>query len=101
MKRTILATAAVLSFALAGCGGPGGTSEPSVEQLLANADQKVAAAKKAGFLWTTTEKHLEDAKKAKADLDTEKAVKEAKRAIKEADLALAQAQASEQAKPHF
>lgn len=101
MKKTILAIATILPLMVAACGGPGGTSEPSVEQLLANAEAQVAAAKKSGFLWTTTEQRLENAKKAKAELNTELAVKEAKIAIRESQLALEQAKASEQAKPIY
>lgn len=81
--------------------GPDGKPEPSLEQLLVNAEAQYKAAEAMDAAWTTTGPELEAAKKAKTNLETEKAVKLARKVLKESKLAQEQAKNNESAKPHY
>lgn len=102
MKKTLVSVAIALPL-FAGCAGtgPDGKREPSVGQLVSNAEAQYKAAVAQGVAWDTTEKHLEEAKKAKDALDTDKAVKSARKVIKESQMAMDQAKANENPKPFF
>ena len=102
MKKILVSVAVALPL-FAGCAGTGadGKREPSVEQLVTNAEAQYKAAVAQDVAWTTTEKALEEAKKAKEAMDTDKAIKSAKKVIKESQLALQQAQGAEKAKPFY
>lgn len=101
MKKIVL-TLAVPAL-LIGCAatGPDGSPEPSVEQLVVNAEAQYKAAESQGVVWSTTEKSIEAAKKAKNDMEVDKAIKAAKKALKETKLANEQAKAAANAKPVF
>ena len=102
MKKLLVSVAVALPL-FAGCAvtGPDGKPEPSVEQLVTNAEAQYKAAVAANAAWDSTEKLIEDAKKAKEAMDTDKAVKSAKKAIKESKLAMDQAKANENPKAFF
>lgn len=102
MKKLLVSVAVALPL-FAGCAGtgPDGKREPSVEQLVTQAEAQYKAAVAQNAAWLTTEKAVEEAKKAKESMDTDKAVKSAKKAIKESQLAMQQAKAAENAKPFY
>lgn len=102
MKKLLVSVAVALPL-FAGCAskGPDGKPEPSVEQLVTNAEAQYKAAVAQGVAWTTTEKALEDAKKAKESMDTDKAIKSAKKVIKESKLAMEQGKGADSAKPFY
>lgn len=102
MKKILVSVAVALPL-FAGCAGTGadGKREPSVEQLVTNAEAQYKAAVAQGAAWTTTEKSLEEAKKAKEAMDTDKAVKSAKKVIKESQMAMDQAKANQSPKPFY
>ena len=102
MKKILVSVAVALPL-FAGCAGTGsdGKREPSVEQLVTQAEAQYKAAVAQNAAWSTTEKAVEDAKKAKEAMDTDKAIKAAKKAIKEAQLSMQQAQAAANAKPFY
>lgn len=97
---------AVFGLALGGCAttdkpaAPAGNAAADAEyaKLVAEAEQEIKLAAKAGFLWNNTEKFMKEAEDAKKKGDMDKATKNVKKAIKEAQLA--QKQAKDQAKPH-
>lgn len=99
MKKTLISMAIVVPALLSACASTGGGSDPTVKQLVAQAETEVAKAKSMNVLWSTTDKHLKEAQKASAELETEKAIKAAKKAIKEAQLA--QQQAAAPGKPRY
>ena len=103
MKKTLVSLVLVLPVLLVGCAavGPDGKPEPSVSQLVANAEMQYKAAEEQGIVWNTTEKNIETAKKAKDELEVDKAIKAAKKALKEIKLAQEQAKASADIKPTF
>jgi hypothetical protein len=109
MKKLVL----LFSFAalLSACAGQSGT-QPSnaaaptangsaADQAIAQAEAEIKAAKGANYLWSNTEKFLEDAKKAKAEGNNEEAVKLANKAAKHAKLAQQQAKDNANARPRF
>jgi hypothetical protein len=107
-----------LALIMAGCTwwnetviGTGSAQEADYNQLVAQAENEIKLADKAGFLWRDTEKTLKDSKEAKINADKARkegdktmadaamanAVKLANKAIKEAQLA--QQQARDNANP--
>lgn len=102
MKKILVSVAVALPL-LAGCAGtgPDGKREPSVEQLVTNAEAQYKVAVAQGVAWNTTEKALQEAKKAKDEMNTDKAIKAAKKVIKESQLAMQQGKAAENAKPYY
>lgn len=102
MKKTLIVTVLAGTFALAGCAGQqqaGGQKD--FDDLVAKAEQEIKLAAKSGFLWTNTEKFLDEAKKAKAAGDMDKAMKLAKKALAEAQDAQKQAKSQANAKADF
>lgn len=103
MKKTLIVSLLAGSFALAGCAGQtsqtGGDKE--FNELVAKAEQEIKLAAKSGFLWTNTEKFLEDAKAAQKQGDMNKAMSLAKKALDEAQLAQQQAKTEANPKPNF
>lgn len=84
---------------LVGCAGM--SSEPSVDELVREAETQLKVAEASGGAWNTTPKLVEDAKKAQKENDTDKAVKAAKKAVKEAKLAQEQNKSNASAKPFY
>ncbi len=101
LKQLAFAVPALLLLSACSSMGPDGKPEPSLEQMLTNAEAQFKATEAMGYGWTSTSDDLEAAKKAKADLDTDKAVKLARKVLKETKLAQEQAKAGEAAKPHY
>ena len=98
-KRLTAALAASGLLVLVGCAGM--SSEPSVDELVRDAETQLNVAEASGGAWSTTEKLLDDAKKAQEEGNTDKAVKAAKKAIKEAKLAQEQNKANTTTKMFF
>lgn len=105
MKKTLIASVLAGSFALAGCAGqtpaPQAGGEKEFNELVAKAEQEIKLAAKTGFLWTNTEKFLEDAKAAQKQGDMKKAMNLAQKALDEAQIAQQQAKSQANAKPNF
>jgi len=110
MKKTILLTAC-LALTLGGCAEmdtkpaaaakPAAVASPELDQMIADAEKEIAAAKKGG-LWRDTEKFLDEAKKAKAEGKADEAMKKAQLALKQAQLVQKQVAAeASNARPHF
>jgi hypothetical protein len=97
MKKTLLTAA--LTLALGGCAAMQQAKE--VDDLIAEAEKEIAAAKKTNFTWRDTEKFLGEAKKARDAGDMEGATKSAKKALGEAKLAQKQAQDNAAPKVHY
>lgn len=91
-KRLTAVVAASGLLVLVGCAGM--SSEPSVDELVRDAETQLKVAEASGGAWNTTQKLVDDAKKAQKENDTDKAVKAAKKAIKEAKLAQEQNKAN-------
>jgi len=97
-KAFLIGTAAV---ALAGCAGS--YNDDEYNQLAAQAENEIKLADKTGFLWSNTEKFMQESKEAKAaadkarkDGDRATAQKEFDNAMKLAKQALTQAKLAEQ-----
>jgi hypothetical protein len=102
MKKTLIVAVLAGSFALAGCAGSqqaGGQNE--FNELVAKAEHEIKLAAKSGFLWSNTEKFLEDAKAAQQAGDMNKAMSLAKKALDEAQLAQQQAKTQANTKAHY
>ncbi|MCG6976295.1 MAG: hypothetical protein LJE56_07795 [Acidiferrobacterales bacterium] len=94
MKKIIISGAiALFAGSLIGC-----ESGPSYDDLVAQANQEIAVAKKMHYEWRDTGKIMKQAKKAKEDGDSAKAKKLVQKAIDQAKLA--QQQAKAEANPH-
>ncbi|OGI45552.1 MAG: hypothetical protein A2151_04930 [Candidatus Muproteobacteria bacterium RBG_16_65_34] len=98
MKKYLLLIA--LAASVAGCAG-GPSKDEEYDNLLAQAENEIKLAGKAGFLWRDTEKFLADSKEAMAGGDRDKAMKLAKKALKEAQLAQQQARDNASAGPSY
>ena len=98
-QRLTAVVAASGLLVLVGCAGM--SSEPSVDELVREAETQLKVAEASGGAWNTTPKLVEDAKKAQKENDTDKAVKAAKKAVKEAKLAQEQNKANGGAKPFY
>jgi hypothetical protein len=96
MKRTLLLAVVALTFV--GCAAIQEARE--LDDTIAAAQKEIAAAAKAGHLWSNTEDLLKDAQKLKEDEPT-KALKLAKQALAQAKLAQQQAADNANAKPHY
>ena len=106
-------TLCAFTLIMAGCAGSGTGSaqEADYNQLVAQAENEIKIASKAGFLWRDTEKFLKESKEAKieadnarksgdnakADAEMAKAIKLVGKATKQAQLA--QQQARDNANP--
>ena len=97
-KAFLICTAAV---ALAGCAGS--YNDDEYNQLAAQAENEIRLADKTGFLWSNTEKFMQESKEAKAaadkarkDGDNTTAQKEFDTAMKLAKKALTEAKLAEQ-----
>lgn len=106
MKKALIVSLLAGGFALAGCASqqaaaPQAAGEKEFNEIVAKAEQEIKLAAQTGFLWTNTEKFLEDAKKAKAEGDMDKAMKLAKKALAEAQDAQKQAKSQANVKADF
>lgn len=97
MKKAIIIS--LLALGLTACAGM--RADKEYNDLVAQAEKEIKLAKESGFLWTNTEKFLEDAKAAKEAGDTAKATSLVKKALDEAKLAQEQAKANANPKASF
>lgn len=96
MKQTLILCA--IALALTGCASS--INKDAYSQLATEAENEIKLASKTGFLWTNTEKFLEESKKAMdtANAATDRATRqnEFNKAMKLAKKALAEAKAAQQ-----
>ena len=97
MKKVIAVS--LLAFAITGCAGI--RADREYHDLVSKAEAELKLAQQSGFLWTNTEKFLQDAKDAKQAGDVAKATSLAKKALDEAKLAQEQAKMNASPKANF
>lgn len=97
MKKVIAVS--LLAFAITGCAGI--RADREYNDLVSKAEAEIKLAQQSGFLWTNTEKFLQDAKDAKQGGDVAKATSLAKKALDEAKLAQEQAKINASPKANF
>lgn len=97
MKKAVIIS--LLALGLTACAGI--RADREYNDLVAQAEKEIKLAKESGFLWTNTEKFMEDAKKAKEAGDTAKATNLVKKALDEARLAQEQAKMNANPKADF
>lgn len=101
--KTLAQLVFLLITGLTGCVGP--AASPSLEsqyqELAMQSENEIKLADATGFLWSNTEKFLEESRQAHTAGDLEKAVKLAKKARDEAVLAQKQAGANADPKPDY
>ncbi len=97
MKKAVIIS--LLALGLTACAGI--RADREYNDLVAQAEKEIKLAKESGFLWTNTEKFMEEAKKAKEGGDTAKATGLVKKALDEAKLAQEQAKINANPKANF
>ncbi|MFP5349513.1 MAG: hypothetical protein ACLGHO_06680 [Gammaproteobacteria bacterium] len=97
MKKALVVSA--LALTITGCAAM--RADREYNDLVSQAEAEIKLAQQSKFLWTNTEKFLEESKKAKEAGNTEKAIQLAKKALEEAKLAQEQAKANANPKASF
>ena len=97
MKKLVIVS--LLAIGVTGCASM--RADREYTDVVAKAESEIKLAQQSGFLWTNTEKFLEDAKAAKEAGDTAKATQLAKKALDEAKLAQEQAKANANPQANF